>query len=235
MRYSQKKLQRFRSLKAHGTKGFVFASGTPQQIYANFMHEIAERLDVLNRAINNNLPMQVMLLHEFCYLQLRMICEDIALSCLIAHGDISDITIDNFLNNYQADDIIKKLEDIHPEFFPKPRLFTVTAPNQMFPSGNVDIADKTSPVSLTKSELISLYGRCGEFLHRARVRSIEQRPPYTFANFQPVVEWNNKIVSLLDTHMIYSKNNDKYLLVMMNEKKPLIAFAQAPQAIQSSA
>jgi hypothetical protein len=233
MRYSQKKLQRIRARSGYGAKGIQFSAGTPQQIYANFMSEITERLNVLNNAINNTMPFTVMITYELCYLQLRMICECIALSCLIAHGDISDITIDEFINNYQADDIIKKLELLHSEFFPKPRMLTFTPPNETFPAGNVDMTDKVSPPSLTKSELLSLYGRCGEYLHRARVRSIEQRPPYTTANFQPIVEWNNKIVSLLDTHAIYSKNNDKYLVVIMksseNQNKPLILFAQAPQ------
>ena len=73
------------------------------------MSEITERLNVLNSAINNTVPLPVMITYELCYLQLRMICECIALSCLIAHGDISDVTIDDFLNNYEADDIIRKL------------------------------------------------------------------------------------------------------------------------------
>src|ERR1700733_2857447 len=109
MRYSQKKLQRIRARSGYGAKGIQFSAGTPQQIYANFMSEITERLNVLNSAINNTVPLPVMITYELCYLQLRMICECIALSCLIAHGDISDVTIDDFLNNYEADDIIRKL------------------------------------------------------------------------------------------------------------------------------
>jgi hypothetical protein len=233
MRYSNKKSQRLRSIKALSTKGTQFSSGTSHQVYANFIHEVAERLDLIASVTSGKLSISEMLAQEICYLQLRMICECIALSCLVAHGDISDITLDEFWNKYKADDIIKRLSELHIEFFPKPKLFTFIAPNTLYPVGEVRIEDKLSPPSLTRSELLSLYGRCGEFLHRSRFRSIEDRPPYKSVTLQPIVEWTGKIVSLLQTHMIFSKNNNKSLLVIARSSdhgnQPVVMFAEAPK------
>ena len=187
---------------------------------------------MITAGLSGRLPMHQMLVQELCYLQLRMICECVGLSCLIAHGDISDITLVDFLHKYAADDIIKMLEPLHSEFFPKPRIFTVIPPNDKFPKGNINIEDKLSPPSLTKSDLISLYGRCGEFLHRSRLGEIEHRPPYTKVCFEPIISWANKIISLLDNHMIYSRENDRYVLVFLKASdhgnKPLIVLANAP-------
>jgi hypothetical protein len=159
-----------------------------------------------------------------------MICECVALACLIAHGDISSINLDEFINKYEADDIIKKLNELHSEFFPIPTKVTITRPNDEQQAGEVQCDFKITG-AITKTELLSLYGRCGEFLHRARLYSIERRPPYMPIDFGPIVDWINKLIRLLDNHMIFSKENDKYLVVILKAAEtglPVVLFAQAP-------
>jgi len=59
----------------------------------------------------------------------------------------------------------------------------------------------------------------------------EGRPPYVPIDFGPIADWTNKIIRLLDNHMIFSKDNDKYLMVILKTREtglPVVAFAQAP-------
>ena len=53
---------------------------------------------------------------EFLYLQLRMICESIALACLIAHNDIPETKSNKIFNNWNAAKNIGHMERIHKDF-----------------------------------------------------------------------------------------------------------------------
>ncbi len=86
---------------------------------------------------------------ELCYLQLRMLCELVALGCLLAHGDIEASKSKKFQKGYAADDILKQLEQLHPDFYPHPITCT-------FSPGNVHI-ERVQSGYLTKHELITLY------------------------------------------------------------------------------
>jgi hypothetical protein len=59
---------------------------------------------------------------EFCYFQLRIICELIALACLTAHGDIQGTKSNRLQEAYQADLIIKALTKLHAKFYPVPSI-----------------------------------------------------------------------------------------------------------------
>jgi hypothetical protein len=52
----------------------------------------------------------VPLLREYGFLQLRMLCELIALGCLVAHGDIEETKAPVLQNEYKAGVIVKRLE-----------------------------------------------------------------------------------------------------------------------------
>ena len=53
-------------------------------------------------------------IREFCFLELRMLCELIALGCLTAHGDLKTSKLKQV---YEADRIIRRLQKLHPDFF----------------------------------------------------------------------------------------------------------------------
>jgi hypothetical protein len=88
-------------------------------VYAALMEEIKERVAWIDWAIDkvSDWPSPEAV-HEFCYLQLRMICESIALACLIAQGHVG--IVKKLRKEYAADRIIKELEKLHPDFFPRP-------------------------------------------------------------------------------------------------------------------
>jgi hypothetical protein len=99
------------------------------QLYANIMEEIKLRLEGINHATAGQTGMPFPLVNEFCFLQLRMLCELIALGCLVAHGDIEATRTRKYRTAYAADDIIKMLEALHSDFtrFQLSKLRTKTA------------------------------------------------------------------------------------------------------------
>jgi hypothetical protein len=189
------------------------------------MDEAKARIDVIDRAKNGQFNLHPMLIQEFCYLQLRLLCEVIALGCLVAHGDITEIDLKPLSKKYDADTIIKKLEPLHPEFYPRPVIMTIV------PNISVDIEEKKDGY-LTKQELLSLYGKAGTYVHRGVLNKIESRPPYTPVDLSEVVRYTQRIFTLLNTHQIVSPDKKKRLLVTLrnpaDHDQVQVAFAQAP-------
>ena len=56
---------------------------------------------------------------EVCFLQIRMICELLAFACLVAHEDIKAARAPKFTNESHAATILRKLEELHADFFPR--------------------------------------------------------------------------------------------------------------------
>jgi hypothetical protein len=90
------------------------------QTYARLMQEIKRRHSVIAEVLNQAIPMPEMAAFEFCYLQLRKICEVFALGCLAVHGDIPEVRSKLVEKTYSADQIMKRLTQIHPQFYPVP-------------------------------------------------------------------------------------------------------------------
>ena len=66
-------------------------------------------------------------IHELCFLQLRMLCELIALGCLTAHGDLET---GKLKKAYEADEIIGRLQRLHPHFYPHAARQTKQGPDR---------------------------------------------------------------------------------------------------------
>lgn len=55
-------------------------------LYVNMLTEAAARTNFIVEVLNKKIEMPRRPAYETCYLQLRMICELIAIGCLAAHG-----------------------------------------------------------------------------------------------------------------------------------------------------
>jgi len=95
---------------------------------------------------------------ELSCLQLRMVCELIALACLAVHGDSPGTRSATMRNAHEADRILRVLETLNPRFYPEPGL---SVPH---PKGSAFIV--SSDEHMTKADLLKLYWKCGEELHR---------------------------------------------------------------------
>ena len=178
-------------------------------IYGRLMEEIKRRHSVIADVLGAKIPMPQMAAFEFCYLQLRKICEVFALACLTAHGDIPEVRSKLLQKTYNADQIIKQLERIHSRFYPVPSTQTIDQVTRQ------PIA--TTPITtgyLTKDELLTLYGECGNYLHRGTIRQLIGKWEPTL-DFDRINQWISKIVTLLNHHQIQTRQADTQIWVLM--------------------
>ncbi len=124
--------------------------------YGGLMGEVKFRLGAIRYALDGKTGLHEAQVREFGFLQLRIICELIALGCLIVHGDIEETKSRRF-KTHAADDILNNLERLTPEFYPRP--FVVDPASE---PGIKSLIFKPDDEVLTKPKLLDLYRRtCG--------------------------------------------------------------------------
>jgi hypothetical protein len=198
--------------------------------YANILDEIRTRILGMNTIVAGTVSLPFWISAELCYLQLRMLCELVALGCLLAHGDIEAAKTKKFQGEYAADDILKRLEQLHPNFYPHPITSTVT-------SGGVHI-ERVESGYLAKDELVALYHECGGHLHRGSLSSIfhPQKPKQPPA-VERALAWGMKFSNLLSQHHIASHTNQTHFLAFLTHHQAngnaFVAIAQSPELDQN--
>jgi hypothetical protein len=205
------------------------------KLYLSIMEEVKLRASSINTAINlpNGLPVE--LIREYCFLQLRMLCELVALGCLVAHGDITNTSA--FRRAYRADQILDDLERLHPDFYPYPVLPEITPPSAGNP-GSVHLNDVTFDF-LKKKDLIRLYGKCGDVLHKGNFeRLISPRKPLpSNYSYQDIQEPGQKLINLLNNHRISRVGREFHLIVLLQAASygggVHIAIAKSPPQSES--
>ena len=98
------------------------------KLYADLMAEVKFRMTSIQTATNGLTGLPSPLVREFCFLQLRMICELVALSCLTVHGDIKAARSKKLTKEYSTERIFQQLENMHPDFYPHPVRVVKTGP-----------------------------------------------------------------------------------------------------------
>lgn len=161
--------------------------------YGSLMGEIKYRVEAIDRVLAGQVHVRNKIAEELCYLQLRMICEVTALSCLLIHGDVKGAQSSQLLKAYQADWIMNKLQDLHPDFYPRP-LEAKDKPGT--PPEAVSLTDGF----LKREELVKLYHICGEKLHRGKAKNILKGDDSP--NYKSIKSWRDKIVLLHNRHSI---------------------------------
>ena len=164
-------------------------------LYADLMSEVKIRMTSIQTAINGLTGLPSPLIREFCFLQLRMICELVALSCLTAHGDIKAARSKKLTKEYSTERIFQQLENMHPGFYPHPVRMTKTGPTSRH---FTEIADGF----LTKNNLVRLYTKCGGILHRGSIKKLLSDRTPTQANFTEISSWAEKMLVLLRVHRV---------------------------------
>ncbi|MHB1204443.1 MAG: hypothetical protein ACYCZX_02660 [Rhodospirillaceae bacterium] len=184
--------------------------------YANLMDEVKARIHCIDRAVNGQTQFPAPIVREFCYLQLRFLCELIALSCLVAHGDIPATYSKQLGKKWSADSIIGDLEKLRPHFYPVPYEETnrnafsnpVTSTNR--------VVDK---MPFPKEALLDLYGQCHQHTHRGNVRKIlnSAAPIDTKLNSPEIISWAQKINDQLSSHIIAISDVKLMFCVLRNK------------------
>jgi len=184
------------------------------QLYAGLMAEVKERITAIGTALNKGHAIfPPLFIQEFCFLQLWMICETIAIGCLLAHEDINARSTRDIVNQWRASKIMSHLGRLNPNFFP--RAITIHS-MKIARSGLARI--HWSPKDggfLTKDEFVSLYNKSGDMLHRGEVKKLMKRPLPPLISPKEIGDWANKILALLDHHDIKAMGPKiRYICVM---------------------
>src|SRR6266571_4792360 len=132
------------------------------QIYGDLMDEARLRIHAMRDAIEARDRWVPRLLQEFAYLQLRMLCEIIAVGCLVSHGDVKD---PGTLRSWRIPDVMKKLERLNADFYPRGVRF------RKLSSGSLHLDEYNMP-QLSKKELVQLWELSGSFLHRGSAKTL---------------------------------------------------------------
>ncbi|WP_156375825.1 hypothetical protein [Methylobacterium sp. Leaf125] len=178
------------------------------QIYANLMNEIRVRINFLGSMIASRDTWPPRLFQEFAYLQLRMLCEQIALGCLIAHGDIKD---KGTLREWHTPRIMREMEKLNPDFYPKG--IRVRREGENF------ALDEYLVPQLKREELIKLWQISGNFLHRGSGKTlVNESPEGPEVDIDEILSWSNKILNLMEQHIISSSDKKSHLVVALSSE-----------------
>jgi hypothetical protein len=190
------------------------------RLYANIMQEIKIRIWAINAGVGGHLPvLPPPIVQEHCFLQLRMICELIALSCLVAHGDVKGTDAPKLQKEWSAEKIMNELEKLHPEFYPlavKRENLTIRA---------------IDPQPCEKLELLRIYGKCGDALHRGRLKTLLSQTTPKTVDYKEILSIGRKIIDLLTHHIITSADQRTYFIcILKNDEdgRVTIAIAERP-------
>ena len=83
------------------------------------MVELKYRIECIDKILDKKIPLRMKIAEEICYLKLRMICELIAIGCLIINEEVSSKK-SYLLKTYKTDWIISQMTRLHPNFFLTP-------------------------------------------------------------------------------------------------------------------
>lgn len=180
--------------------------------YVALMREVVVRSDAIDAITANPGHLPPRLVREFCYLQIRMMCELVALGCVVVHDQLPAAEVKKLRREYHPEKIIAKIGEYEARFFPN----AVDHVNQM-PDGSKQIVLCEPPV-MTAKDLTRMWGRTGDVLHLGGVnRAREQTsvdPKHTDVKLM-----QRRLVELLDDHVILTMNGTRPIIVELRNSE----------------
>lgn len=199
-------------------------------LYASLMDEVKARIDCINWYVQGKSGLTAPFVRDACWLQLRMLCELVAIGCLVAHGDISMLQGHKIGKTWSADKILDRMAKLRPNFFP----FAVTQKVSLQPAGNKHFElTRLDNQPITRDGLLALYGYTHKHLHRGTLKKLlsSQQPLDLAINVPEIVAWAQKINDLLSIHSISINEKRVFMCVLRNaddNNKVNVAIANAP-------
>lgn len=179
--------------------------------YAEVVSEIKRRTQVIDAFLfgTNNALYKVTTLELIC-LQIRKILELIALGSLVANQKIFKQEAQKLQTMWNAKHILNDIERINPHFYPKPIIEKKSSqPN------TINKIENMISGYLTKDDFIHVYEKCGKILHSENPLGKNIDYSYYEKNL-PV--WREKIIHLLNAHIITLLNDENLYVVHMQEE-----------------
>lgn len=180
--------------------------------YISVMEEIKKRTAVVYALLNQKTNVVYRATHiESMVLQVRMITELIALASISAHKKIFELNKTKFEKHWHPDKILKDIEVLNPNFYPCP-IKEVPSEKEGVKNHLVDVKGGF----LTRAQLVSVHGRCGNILHAKNPygKGID----YDWYEAR-IPEWMEKIKTLLNCHQVKLLDDEVFYLVHMKEAR----------------
>jgi hypothetical protein len=178
-------------------------------LYVALMEEVKLRIEAINAGTGGMVyALPPPIVREHCFLQIRFICELVALGCLVAHGDIK--AADKLRGKWNADEIMRELEKLHPDFYP----FAMRQDGQ-------HNLDAVNPSPLPKAELLKLYHKCGDVLHRGSMKKLLSQKTPLHIHYPDITALAQKLNDLLQCHLVVMLGGDTvFICVLRNRDDP---------------
>lgn len=180
--------------------------------YCTVMEEIKKRVLVIRGFMDGRYStfFKATNLESTC-LQVRKILELIALGSMVLNKEEFSKYHENFQKYWHGGRILKDLQKINPDFYPKP---IEEVPSHVEEVKN-DLINIESGF-LTKDDFIEVYEKCGKILHAEN--PVGSKIDYSWYE-KNIKDWMNKIVKLLNSHTIKLLNDPNMYLIHMHEER----------------
>jgi hypothetical protein len=192
-------------------------------LYQAFMEEIKTRLGVIAEVVTvvkgDPQAPRAFLHAEFGFLQMRMICDLVALAVLAAHRPYG--LTDELLASWHARRALHDLSAINPLSFPRP---AKVSRDETSVTVNIDDTD-----ALKRKDLQDIYNKCGRMLHRGALKHIlGQGKEYDIGKLDG---WARKIGALLGHHALLIPDEGLFFVVNLTsgpDGSAEVAISMAP-------
>jgi len=195
--------------------------------YCNCMEDVKRRIAVIQAVVGGASPLgREDFDGELVCLHLRKVLEQIAFASLSAHKDAYAQAHVDFALHWNAKRLLKKLEKVHPNFYPRP--VKVEGPDTRGVKHLVDLTDGF----LTRDDFEFLYDKASEALHVWNPFKASRQ----VVNFErSIAEWTTRICSLLNEHWIRLYGSEDVWFVQMVQPEDGKVHAYYSQAMQIDA
>jgi len=190
--------------------------GEAVDLYRQFMEEIKIRFNAIKLTIDQveaegETPVGY-LNAEFAFLQLRFVCELIALAVLAAHSPFG--LNRRLMKSWNARKTFETLAQINPQCFPRP--VKVLRVDEIEDGRNrhhhIDISDAGA---LKREDLQRIYDHCGETLHRGILKHVVEGPGRVY-DLDQVDKWCIEIGALLSHHALLILDRGLVLITVLS-------------------
>jgi hypothetical protein len=165
-----------------------------QSVYIGIMQEIVLRSRVIETLFSDDVKLGIRPRFEFCHLELRMICELLAISSLVAHGDIPAAQSKRIESIWQADRLLRTMAHLHPDFFPAAMKLVRDE------RGKITLVDNHDGI-VTRDQVIALYNDCGKVLHRGNLKTFGHQETEK-TEYLEAHKWGRRLKALASGHAI---------------------------------
>lgn len=143
---------------------------------------------------------------EFACLQIRKCLELIAFASVAAHKDTYAAAHAEFANHWRPLKLLKKLRDLHPDFYPQPVVVQREA------DGIVHLS-RIMNEYLTEADFVFLYEKLSDALHEW---SPYRTDPRVIELTKPIGTWLDQMKRLLEWHIVQLVGTSDFWLIQFD-------------------